>query len=477
MAGAYDLVIVGMGSGGLVAAEFAATLGLRVAAVERGRPGGDCLWTGCVPSKTLIATARVAQRMRTAGRFGITAVEPEVDTAAVWRRIRAVQEEIAATDDDPERYARLGVDVVAGAARLAGPHRVAVDGRVLEARFILLCTGSRPLVPDLDGLCEVGFLTSENLFALERAPSSLVVIGGGPVGTEMAQAMRRLGLPVTLLEQAPRLLGRDEPELVERLVRVLGAEGVEVTTGATVERVERSGATKVVSGRVDGRARSWEAAEILVAAGRRPHVEGLGLEEAGVAVGPRGIAVDARMRTSAPSVYAAGDAVGRELFTHAAGYQAVRAVRDMFFPGRGRASARIPWCTFTDPELAHAGMTVAEARRAFGERSVEVLRQELTHNDRARADGETVGAIVVVSARGRVVGAHILAPAAGEMIGELALAIERRMRVGELASVVPVYPTLSTGVGQLAASVAFAAARRWRWLLRVRARQPGTPRR
>jgi pyruvate/2-oxoglutarate dehydrogenase complex dihydrolipoamide dehydrogenase (E3) component len=472
MASGYDLVIVGMGSGGLVAAEFAASLGLRVATVERGRLGGDCLWTGCVPSKALIASAKVAHHMRVADRYGIRAVEPEVDSARVWQRIHAVQEEIASTDDDPARYIALGIELIAGRARVTGPHTVEVGDRVLETRYILLATGSRPAIPPVDGLDDAGFLTSENVFELDRAPASLVVIGGGPISIEMAQAFRRLGVPVTVLQRRPGILPRDEPELVAILTRVLRDEGVDVVVDVEVRRVTVEDGRKVVHGSVAGGPRSWAAAEILVGAGRRPNVEGLGLEEAGVAVGPGGVTVDERMRTGVPSIYAVGDLTGRELFTHAAAYQGVRAVRDMFFPGRGKAGALVPWCTFTDPELAHAGMTVAEARAEHGADGVEVFRHDLAHSDRARADGTTEGAIIIVTLHGRVVGAHILAPAAGEMIGELVLAIDQDMKLTQVAGAIHVYPTLALGIGQLAAEAAFESAQRFRWLVK---RQHGRP--
>lgn len=468
----YDLVVVGAGSGGMSAAEFAATLGLKVALVERERVGGDCLWTGCVPSKALLAAAKAAHAMRTADRFGLPAVDPEVDTEAVWERVRAVQRSIAGTDDSPERFRALGVDVVAGAARLVGPHRVAVAGadggpeRRLDARFVLLCPGSRPAVPDVAGLAEAGFLTNDTVFELERAPASVVFVGGGPIAVELAQALRRLGLGVTVLQKGPTVLPRDEPELAGALARVLRDEGVEVVTGAAVEAVAAAGGAKRVRARVGGEVRTFEAEEVLVATGRRPDVAGLGLEAQGVAVGERGIEVDDRMRTAVPSVYAAGDAVGRELFTHAAGHQAVRAVRDMFFPGRGRPARLVPWCTFTDPELASAGLTFADARRAHGG-SARAWRFGLDHSDRARAEAAPEGAVVVVTAgrEGRIVGAHVLAPAAGEVVHELALAIEKGMTLPELAGLVHVYPTVATAVGQLAAGAAYERARRYRWAM------------
>ena len=459
----YDLVIVGMGSGGLVAAEFAASLGLRVAAVERARVGGDCLWTGCVPSKALLASAKVAHHLRTANRYGLEAVEPEIDLAAVWRRIRAIQEQIAETDDDPARYEAMGIELVRGQARLVGENAVAVGERMLETRRILLCTGSRPATPAVPGLEEAGFLTSENVFELERPPRSVVVLGGGPIGVELAQAMNRLGIRVTLLQRGDRLVPRDEPELAELLAGVLEDEGVDVRLGAEASRVTKERGVKIVESTNGER---FEAEEILVAAGRTPTTDGLGLEEAGVEVERRGVVVDKRMRTSVSSVYAVGDVAGRYLFTHTAGHEAALAVRDMFFPGKGKVSDLVPWTTFTDPELAHVGLTSAEAEEQHGAKKVAVARVDLSHSDRARADGMTEGRIVLVTARDKLVGAHILAPAAGEMIHELTLAIRQGMKLRNLASMIHVYPTLTTSINLLAAEAAYAYARRFGWLVR-----------
>ncbi|CAN5644798.1 FAD-dependent oxidoreductase [soil metagenome] len=462
----YDLVVVGMGSGGMVAAEFAASLPLRVAVVERDRVGGECLWTGCVPSKALIASARVAQAMRTGDRWGLPAVEPDVDTAAVWERVRAVQDRIGATDDSPERFERLGIEIIRGEARLIDPHTVGVGDRRLSTRFVLLCTGSRPSSLAIDGLAQTGFLTNENVFTLEHPPASITMIGGGPITIELAQAMHRLGVEVTVLEKAPAILGREQPELVAILVGLLGEEGLTICTGVDIERVVVEGGRKVVEGSHEGAARRWEAEELLVAAGRTPNLEGLGLDAVGVETSRRGVVVDERMRTSVGSVYAAGDVAGRFAFTHTAAHEAVRAVRDMFFPGRGTVSGLVPWCTFTDPELAHVGLTTEEARQRHGS-AVEVHRLDLAHSDRARADGHAEGAVVVVSAGGALVGAHVLAPAAGEVIHELALALHQGMALSELASLIHVYPTLATSVGQLAAEAAFAGARRWAWTVRA----------
>ncbi len=466
----YDLVIVGMGSGGMVAAEFAAGLDLRVAVVERQRVGGDCLWTGCVPSKALLAAGKIAHHMRHAAEFGIGSVEPDVDRAAVWRRIRRVQQQIAAGDDDPARFVDLGIDLVMGTARLSSPTSVHVDlndggTRTLDTRYVLLATGSRPATPPIPGLDEVGYVTSENLFELTDPPASFVNIGGGPIAVEMVQGFTRLGIRTTLLQKPERILPRDEPELVDLLVDALRAEGVDLRFNVDTERIAYEDGRKVVYGTERGEARRWEADELLVAVGRQPNVEGLGLEALGVEIGPRGVVVDERMRTNVPSIYVAGDLAGRYLFTHSAAYEGVRAVRDMFFPGKGKVTAGVPWCTFTDPELAHAGLTEAEARTQHGD-DVQVWRQDLAHNDRAQADGTKQGAIVCITAKGRIVGAHVLAPAAGEMIHEFALAIERGMKLADLAAFVHVYPTVGTAIGQLAGEAAFAKAEKLRWLVR-----------
>jgi pyruvate/2-oxoglutarate dehydrogenase complex dihydrolipoamide dehydrogenase (E3) component len=468
----YDLVIVGMGSGGMVAAEFAATLDLRVAVIERHRVGGDCLWTGCVPSKALLAAGKVAHHMRHAAEFGIAPVDPVIDRRAVWQRIRDVQHRIASGDDNPERFTAMGIDLLMGTAHLVAPTRVHVALNVggqleFDTRFVLLCTGSRPAVPPIPGLAEVGFLTSENLFELEDPPASFVNIGGGPIAVEMVQGFTRLGIPTTLLQKEPRILPRDEPALVDALVDALRAEGVDLRFDVVTERVAVESGKKVVYGTEAGTAKRWEADELLVAVGRQPNVEDLGLEELGIEIGPRGVVVDERMRTNVSTVYVSGDLAGRYLFTHSAAYEGVRAVRDMFFPGKGKATAGVPWCTFTDPELAHAGCTELEARERHGD-DVQVWRQDLSHNDRAQADGAATGAIVCVTAKGKIVGAHILAPAAGEMIHEFALAIERGMRLSDLAAFVHVYPTVGTAIGQLAGEAAFEKAEKLRWLVKRR---------
>jgi pyruvate/2-oxoglutarate dehydrogenase complex dihydrolipoamide dehydrogenase (E3) component len=460
----YDLVIVGLGSGGTLAAEFAAgELGLEVAAVERGRIGGDCLWTGCIPSKSLIASARVAHTVRTADRFGIRGGEPDVDLAAVWSRIRSVQAGFADEEDSPDRFRELGVDLFTGTARVTGYRQVTVatdDGDVvLDSRFVLVCTGSRPSLPSIPGIDDVTVLTSENLFELDRPPASLVMIGGGPIATELAQALVRLGVPTTVIEMAHRLVPRDEPELADRLGQILRAEGVDLRLATSATAVHRDGDGVVVE-TSEG---EFGGDGLLVATGRTANVEELGLERFGIPWSTEGVEVDGRNRTLVPSIYVVGDAAaGRPPFTHTAAHDAVVAVRDMFFPGRGAPAQLVPWCTFTDPELAHVGLTAAQARERYGRRSVQVHRHELCDNDRARADGTTDGLLIVVTVKDRIVGAHALAPAAGELIHELALAIRFGIRVDELSELVHVYPTLASGIARIGADRSYRTARRFK---------------
>jgi pyruvate/2-oxoglutarate dehydrogenase complex dihydrolipoamide dehydrogenase (E3) component len=461
----YDLVVVGMGSGGAIAADFAATeLGLRVAAIERDRVGGDCLWTGCVPSKALLTSARVAHTVRHADHYAIGSAEPEIDLTAVWERIKAIQREIASTDDDPDRIRATGVELIFGEGRITGPREVTVGDRVLDTRFTLVCTGSRPLIPPIDGIADIDVVTSDNLFERSRPPDSMIIVGGGPIACELAQGLNRLGVTTTIVEMEDRLLVKDDPDHADRLLSILRNEGVDVRLGAMATKVRKGGdgidVTLSTGDKVTAQA-------LFAAAGRRPNVEALGLEELGIDVGPHGVPVDERSRTMAPTIYAVGDVNGRPQFTHTAAYDAVIAVRDMFFPGSGVVHQIVPWCTFTDPEVAHVGLTAAEAVEAHGKRKVGVHRLDLERNDRARTDGTTDGEIVIVTVGGRIVGGHAICPHAGELIHELALAIRLRWKLNDLAEIIHVYPTYSTGIGSLAADRAFGTARRYRALARA----------
>ena len=457
----YDLVVIGMGSAGTIAAEFAAEhLGLRVAAIERARVGGDCLWTGCVPSKALIASARVAHTVRHADQFAIQAEAPKIDLTQVWQRIVAIQSEIAATDDDPERFRSLGIDLIEGEASVSGPREVTVGDQTLATRYTLVCTGSRPFIPPIDGIADVDFLTSENIFEISRPPDSLIIVGGGPIACEIAQSLNRLGVGVTMLEMEPQLLPLDHPGHGERLLRILRDEGVDVRLGTTASKV-RKGGDGINVWIDDGKV---TAQGMLVATGRTPNAHGLGLDDLGVEITRKGITVDGHNRTTVASIYAVGDVAGRALFTHTAAYDAVLAVRDMFLPGRGVPPPLIPWCTFTDPEVAHVGLTESAAVEEHGRRKVAVHSRDLVHSDRARADGVADGEIVIVTAGGRIVGGHAICPHAGELIHELALAIRYRMKLSDLAELIHIYPTLAGTIGQIAGDNAYRTARRYRSL-------------
>jgi pyruvate/2-oxoglutarate dehydrogenase complex dihydrolipoamide dehydrogenase (E3) component len=461
---AYDLVIVGMGSAGTIAAEFASEqLGLRVAAIERARVGGDCLWTGCVPSKALIASARVAHTVRHADQYAVKAARPEIDLSDVWLRLKSIQAEIAATDDDPERFRSIGIDLIEGEATISGAREVTVGDRVLKTRYTLVCTGSRPFIPPIDGIAEIDFLTTENLFEISRPPDSLIIVGGGPIAAEIAQSLNRLGVDVTVLEMEPRLLPRDYWPHGERLLRILREEGVDIRLGTTARKV-RKGGDGVNVWIDDGKV---TAQGLLVATGRTPNAHGLGLDGLGIEITRKGITVDKHNRTTVASIYAVGDVAGRALFTHAAAYDAVLAVRDMFLPGHGVPPPLIPWCTFTDPEVAHAGLTEAEAIERHGRRKVQVHSRNLEHSDRARADGVTDGEIVIITAGDRIVGGHAICPHAGELIHELVLAIRFRMKLSDLAEMIHIYPTLASTIGQIAGDNAYRTARRYKSLAKA----------
>ncbi|MEE8533003.1 MAG: FAD-dependent oxidoreductase [Alphaproteobacteria bacterium] len=449
----YDLAIIGGGSAGIVAAELAANMSVKAALIEAERIGGDCLWTGCVPSKAILASARVASTVRGAAAFGVSVDGVCVDTAAVWARMKRIRESIAATDDAPGRFVDMGVDVLQGRARFAGSHRIEVAGRKITARYALVCTGSRPALADIPGLDESVCLTSENIFELDRAPASLAIIGAGPIGVEMAQAMNRLGVETSLLEFAPQILPREEPALTGLLSGRLAEEGVRIGLGVAAERAETAGGlTTLYAGD-----QSWQAERVLVATGRRPTIDDLALDAVGVKTNRTGIVVDGKLRTNVPWVYAAGDCAGRYLFTHSAAAEAAVALRNMFYPGSSSAYAPVPWTTFTDPELAHVGLTEAEARKRLGAGKVRVHEWDLSHSDRARADGDDLGGIIAVTdSKDRIIGAHVLAPHAGDVISQFTIAIHKKMRLTpDFNEIIQVYPTYATGVQQLAADAIY----------------------
>lgn len=440
-----DLCVIGAGAAGLSVAAIGASLGASVVLVQRDAMGGDCLNAGCVPSKALIAAAARAQAIRSAGAFGIAAGEPEVRAAGVRDHVRGVIDAIAPNDSEA-RFTAMGVRVIRAEARFAGPHAVVAGGEVIRARRFVLAVGSRPAVPPVPGLDGVPYLTNETVFDLGEVPGRLLVLGGGPVGAELGQAFRRLGAEVAVVTSG-RFLAREDPEMAAVIARRLRAEGIEIIEEA---RVARAGARagRVVLGIDDGAGpREIEGSHLLVAAGRHPVTEGLGLEAAGIAAGPDGIRVDRGLRTANRRVYAVGDCAGGEAgglrFTHVAGYHAGLAVRSALFrlPVRVDLSA-IPRATYTDPELASVGMDEAGARAAG--RPFRILRWPFSENDRAQAERDPEGLVkAIVTPRGRVLGCSIAGPRAGELITPWTLAVAKRLHARDLAALVFPYPTLS----------------------------------
>lgn len=465
-----DVCIVGAGSAGLVAAAGAAQLGLDVVLIERAAMGGDCLNQGCVPSKALIAAAKMAQAQRDGAAFGIAPVEPTVDFARVMDHVAEVITAIA-PNDSVERFEKLGVRVLKDEARFigrtelqAGPHRI-------TSQRIVLATGSRPTAPPIPGLAEAGFLTNETIFANRILPSHLIVIGGGPIGLEMAQAHRRLGSRVTVLEVAG-FLAKDDPELAAIVVARLKNEGVDLRDHTTIARVERSAAGVAV---ILESGERLEGSRLLVAAGRAPVVESLDLDKAGVAHTAKGITVDASLKTSNRNVWAIGDCNGLYAFTHMAGYEASLFIRGALFRAPARLDAAIvPWATYTDPELAQVGLSERQAREKHGD-AIKVLRWKLAENDRAQTERTTEGMVkAITDRRGRILGAAIAAPHAGELIQPWCLAIAKRLKISALASFVPPYPTLGEASKRAAGSYFTEAlfGPRTRWLVRLLSRLP-----
>jgi pyruvate/2-oxoglutarate dehydrogenase complex dihydrolipoamide dehydrogenase (E3) component len=435
-----DICVVGAGSAGLTVAGAAAAFGVSVVLVERARMGGECLNTGCVPSKALIAAARHVQAIREAPSFGVSAGEPEVDFAAVMAHVRKAIAVIE-PNDSAERFTGLGVVVLRGAARFRDRQTMIVGSTQIRARRFVLATGSRPAIPPIPGLEQLPHLTNESVFDLPRRPGHLAVIGAGAVGLELAQAFRRLGSEVTVLEAATALI-RDDPELVALLVESLRAEGVDIREGVTIAKAAKRGRNGVRLTLQHGETESTvDATHVLVAVGRRVDPGDLGLAEAGIVFDEHGIKVDGRLRTTNPRVYAIGDVAGGPQFTHWAGYQAGLVVRSILFRFGGRLKPDIlPWVTFTDPELAHVGLSEAEARARHGH--VQVLRWPFSENDRAQTERATRGLVkVLTTLKGRVLGVDILGRNAGELIAPWVLALANRATVKGMASAVFPYPT------------------------------------
>jgi pyruvate/2-oxoglutarate dehydrogenase complex dihydrolipoamide dehydrogenase (E3) component len=432
-----DICVIGAGSGGLSVAAGASQLGMKVVLCEAHKMGGDCLNYGCVPSKALIAAARAAQNVREAQRFGVTAGPPQIDFAAVRAHVQGVIAAIAPMDS-VERFTGLGVRVIQAMASFVAPDLVRAGDVEVRARRFVIATGSRAVAPPIAGLESVPYLTNETVFDLDVCPGHLLVIGGGPIGCELAQAFRRLGAQVTVLEAAS-LLGKDDPELADFVRRRLIGEGVDIIEGAQIAAI--SGGAGAIEARLAG-GKILRATHLLVAAGRKANVEGLNLEAAGVRFSPKGIEVDARLRTSNPKIFAMGDVAGGPQFTHVAGYHAGIVIRNALFRLPAKIDYRaLPWVTYTEPELANVGLTEAAARRQHGD-AIRILRWPFHENDRAQTERDTEGLVkVIATPKGQVLGAGIVGAQAGELIQVWGLALSKGLKVKDIASLIAPYPT------------------------------------
>ncbi len=432
-----DLLVIGGGSGGLSTAAGAVQMGASVVLLEGGKMGGDCLNYGCVPSKALIASGKHAHAFETGAPFGVKPAKAEVDYAAAKAHVADVIAGIA-PHDSVERFEGLGVQVITEYGRFTGPNTVEAGDKLIEARRIVIATGSSPFVPPIPGLDGVKHYTNEDIFDLKERPEHLIVIGGGPIGMEMAQAHVRLGSRVTVLEGA-KALGKDDPELAAIVLEKLRAEGVEIVEGAMASEISGTDGAVTVSTK-DGV--SYGGSHLLMAVGRKPNIGSLDLAKAGIDATSTGITVDASLKTTNRKVYAIGDVAGGLQFTHVAGYHAGVIIRSALFGLPSKASnAHIPWATYTDPEMAQVGMTEAEAQEVHGSK-LEVLRFEYAENDRARTERATTGLIKVMVVKGRPVGASIAGKQAGELIQTWALVIANKLKIGAVAAMVAPYPTL-----------------------------------
>lgn len=446
----YHLVVIGGGPAGLVAAAGAAGLGAKVALIERHRLGGDCLIHGCVPSKALLKSARMAANVRDAKRFGIEVPDGmRVDFAAVMQRMRDLRLSLA-PNDAAERFRGLGVDVFFGEGRFVGADTITVSGQSLRFRRAVIATGSRPTIPTISGLRENGFFTNETIFSLNELPKQLTVLGAGPIGCELAQAFARFGSRVTLIASGPSILPKEDPVAAMLVESAMQSEGVEILRNSRLERIERTENGTQLWLEPNIGVRGTEA--LLVAVGRTPNVDSLELNKAGIDFDPRdGVIVDDHFRTSNPRVFAAGDVCSKFKFTHAADAMARIVLQNALFPGRGKGSSLvIPRCTYTDPEIGTVGLTEAEARDR--NIAVDVLIEELAHNDRAVLDGDTEGFAKVLLKRGtdQIVGATMVASNAGDMLNELTLAMTAKLGLSTLAKTIHPYPTQTEVIKRLA---------------------------
>ncbi|KZB63493.1 dihydrolipoamide dehydrogenase [Thalassospira lucentensis] len=436
-----DICVIGAGSGGLSVAAGAVQMGAGVVLIEKGKMGGDCLNTGCVPSKALLAASHAASNARAASQFGITTGPVLANFAYVMDHVHSVIADIA-PHDSVERFEKLGCTVIQAAARFTGLGEVIADGKRVQAKRFVIATGSRAAVPPIDGIADVPFFTNETIFENRTCPDHLIIIGGGPIGLEMAQAYRELGAKVTVIEMFT-ILPKDDPDLVAVIRDEIETAGISLYEKVKTKRIEPHDDQIRVMIERDGTEITIEGSHLLVATGRKPTVDNLGLDEADVTYSPRGIEVDNRLRTSNRKIFAIGDVTGGLQFTHMAGYDAGIVIRNALFrlPAKIDHSA-VPWVTYTSPELAQVGLNETAAREKFGD-AIRVVTWDYAENDRARAEARTKGFIkIVTTPKGKILGAGIVGHQAGELIGLWSLAISQKMKIGAIAGMIAPYPTL-----------------------------------
>lgn len=455
MADTYDLIVIGGGSAGLVAAGGSAILGARVALIEKNLLGGDCLYTGCVPSKALIKSARFAHQMNHAGRYGFKAVEPtflEDSFASITGRVQDIVK-IIEHHDSPEVFEEMGVEVVFGTPKFLNANEIEIvlkaggERRVMRAKRFCISTGSHPFVPELAGLSDTGFITNENVFHMTELPKRLIVLGGGAIGVEMGQSFARFGSTVTMVEMGDRILSKEDSEVSELMRTILIKEGVEVLTKHKPVSVrKRDDGVKILTVESNGISKEIEADEIIISVGRRPNLEGLGLDNAGVESESHRIKTNEYLQTSAKHIFAAGDVTDHFQFTHMADYEAQIVIQNAFvpWPFKKKTDFRVvPWATFSDPEIGRVGMTEAEAIKEHGPDHIKVHNVTFEDNDRAQAESSSDGFAKVVTHKKVIIGATVVGRNAGELIHEFVWAVKQQMKIGDLNNIIRVYPTLA----------------------------------
>lgn len=440
----YDLIVIGGGAAGLVAATGGAALGAKTALIEKNKLGGDCTWYGCVPSKTLLKSAQVFSLIKRLKEFGISAgADIKLDNSQVMTHVRDVIKKIS-EHHPPEVFEKRGIKMIFGNPKFLDPHTVDLNGAKISAKRFIIAAGSHPMVPPIDGSKDISYLTNENVFDLEVLPKSLAVLGGGPIGMELSLAFARLGVEVSIIEMLNRLMAREDKEISDILVDEFKAEGIKIYTGEKAVWFSKDGGLISITLEDKDKKQSVVKAEsVLIAVGRAANVLGLDLEKAGVKYSNKGVEVDATLRTSAKNIYACGDAAGPYQFSHMAEYQAIIAVGNALFPFKRKVDySAVPWCTFTDPEVARVGLTEDEARTQY--RDIKVYRSLYSGNDRAVTDMEEKGlAKVITDKKGYILGAHIAGANAGEIIHEYALAKSSKLKIRNLSTTIHIYPTLA----------------------------------